>query len=301
MLTSFKRITKIGLKSFWRNPTLSVATVLIMTMVVFLITVLFMLNGITKELIINIQDKVDIAVYFKPEAKTENTIDLKAKLTNMPEVKEVIYISKDDALKTFSEKHKDNPVLMESLTEVGANPFIDSLTIKVKEESQYPKVADYLKGLPDEMQIKNIDYFERKSMIDKAVSMAGGIKKGVLWISVILAIVAIFIAFNTIKIAILNSREEVSVMRLVGASNVFIRGPFLVEGLLIGVLATIIVAVASFVFSYGFNDSIKSYSGISTFQIYIANFWLLLLLQLVSGILLGFFSSFIAIRKHLRS
>jgi cell division transport system permease protein len=217
----------------------------------------------------------------------------------MQEVKEVTYISKDDAMKTFSEKHKDDPVLMESLTEVGANPFIDSLTIKVNDEKQYAAVAQYLKDLPPGMNVKNVDYFERKSMIDKASAMAGGIKSGVLWISLILGIVAIFIAFNTIKIAIFNYREEVSVMQLVGASNVFIRGPFLVEGLLIGLLSTIIVAIMSFVICYAFNDSISGYSGISTFNIYAANFWLLLLLQLVSGVLLGTFSSYIAVRKHL--
>ena len=300
MLTSFKRILKTGLRNFWRNASLSAATIFIMTMVVFLMTILFIFNIMAGILIENIRDKVDIAVYFKETAGRENIMDLKSKLSQMQEVKNVDFIPKESALDKFVERHKEDPVLMDSLTEIGNNPFVDSLTIKVWQPSQYGPVADYLNGASAEL-IGKVDYFERKSMIDKALSISSGIREAVMIISLILGVVALFIAFNAIKLAIYHSKDEISVMRLVGAGNTYIRGPFIIQGILIGIIAVFFVALITFGIACGFDAKIRNFApGISTFQIYMANFWALLALQLVNGIGLGIVASMFAMRKHLK-
>lgn len=301
MLTSFKRVVKIGVKSFLRNPTLSIASIFVMTMVVSLITALFIFNASANVLITNIQDKVDISVYFNENAPTENILGLKARIASMPEVGQVEYISKEQALQIFSERHKDDPLIIESLNQVGGNPFLDSLSIKTKQASQYEQVANFLQSAAEDNNVNKIDYFERKSMIENAFGIIYGVRGSVIGFSILLGLIAIFIAFNTVKIAIFNSKEEISVMKLVGASNWFVRGPFLVEGIIIGTISGLLVFLFTFALCYGLNDKIKDFAPIiSTFNIFVSNIWIILLIQIASGVALGILSSFAAMRRYLK-
>ena len=151
-------------------------------------------------------------------------------------------------------------------------------------------------------QLKDkIDYYERKPMIEKAFSITSGINKTGTILTIILSIVALLIAFNVIKIAIYNSEKEISVMRLVGASNWFIRGPFLIQGAIIGFIAAFIVLLLTFIFCYSVNSSIKILTpDIGVFKLFANNFWTLFLLQFLTGIGLGVISSFFAVKKYLK-
>jgi len=301
MWVSIKRIIKIGLREFSRNIGLSVATLLIMIMVISLTTMLFILNPVSKKIISDVQDKVDVSVYFTEEATDEEITNVQLEISKLAEVKEISYISRDQALEIFIENHKDDALLIESLTELGYNPFSPSLSIKAWEPSQYSEVANLLESESYRGIIDKVDYNQRKEVIEKMFSLTKIINGVGLFFSIIFAIIAILIAFNTTRIAIHSSKEEISVMRLVGASNSFIRGPFLVQGAIIGTIAAIITFIVTLILSYTFDSKIRMLAPeISIFRIFTSRIFLLFLIQLATGVGLGVISSCIAIRKYLK-
>ncbi len=301
MFISFKRIIKTGCKGFSRNIGLSVATIFVMAMVISLATLLFLLNPISNILVSDILEKVDISVYFKEDIASEDILEAKSEISMIPEVKEVEYVSKEEALERFIEKHKDDPTIMESLTEIDQNPFLASLNIRAWEISQYGQVSNFLETASFKDLIDKVDYYQRKPVIDKVFSVISGINKGGIFFSIVLGLIAILIAFNAVRIAIYNSKEEISTMRLVGASNRFIRGPFLVQGIIVGVFAALVTFLITFGVCWGFDSRIGAVApGISTFSLFLSNFWALLFLQLATGVGLGIISSTVAIRKYLK-
>lgn len=302
MLVSFKRIIKTGWKSFSRNIGLSIACIFIMIMNISLVTMLFLLNPVSKILISSVEKKVDISVYFKEDSLSEDIMKVKTEISRIPEVKEVEYVSKEDALERFIEKHKDDPILIESLTEIGYNPFLASLNIRAWQASQYEQVTNFLETGPFEEIIDKIDYHQRKPVIEKVFAITQGINKIGLFFSIVFGLIAVLIAFNTVRIAIHNSKEEISIMRLVGASNWFVRGPFLFQGIVKGFIAALITLLITFGFTYGFDAKIRSLAPeISLWEIFVSNFFFLVLIQLTFGIGLGIISSYIAIRKYLKA
>jgi cell division transport system permease protein len=301
MLTSFKRITRAGFKNFYRNGLLSATTTFIVVIVVFLVTMLFLFNSVFSVLISNIQDKVDISIYFKENVATENILEARSQLTEIPEVKEVKYISKEEAFTAFVEKHKDDPILIESLDEVGRNPFLPSLGVKAQQASEYQEVVNFLENSSFNDLIEKVDYYERKPVIDKVFSITSSINRTGAFASIILGIIAILIVFNTIRIAIYSSNKEISTMKLVGASNWFIQGPFLIQGILVGIFSTIITFLVTFAVCYGLDPKINAIvSDVRIFNIFTYNFWTILLIQITAGISLGIIPTMIAVRKYLK-
>lgn len=301
MLTSFKRIIETGWKGFSRNIGLSLATIFIMVMVISLATLLFLLNPASEILVSGIREKVDISVYFKEDVLSEDILQAKLEISKIPEVRDIKYVSKEQALEKFIERHKDDPVLMESLTEVGYNPFLASLNIKAWQVSQYEQVSKFLETVSFKDLIDKVDYHQRKPVIDKVFLMISGINKTGIFFTIVLGAIAILVAFNTIRIAIYNSKEEISIMRLVGASNWFIRGPFLIHGIIVGFIATLITLLITFGICFSLDSKIRVIAPeVSIFSLFLTNFWILFLIQLVTGIGLGIISSTIAIRKYLK-
>ncbi|MEA3344289.1 MAG: permease-like cell division protein FtsX [Patescibacteria group bacterium] len=301
MLTSFKRIIRAGFKNFYRNSLLSATTIFVMVIVVSLVTVLFLFNSVFNILISDIQDKVDISIYFKEDVATENILEIRSQLAEIPEVKEVKYISKEEAFTTFVERHKDDPILIESLDEVGKNPFLSSLGVKAQQASEYQEVVNFLDNNSFNDLIEKIDYYERKPVIDKVFSITESINKTGIIFSVILGLIAILIVFNTIRIAIYSSKKEISTMKLVGASNWFIQGPFLIQGILVGIFSTIITLLITFAICYGFDSKINAIvSDVRIFNIFTHNFWTILLIQITAGIGLGIIPTIIAVKKYLK-
>lgn len=301
MTTSFKRIIKSGWKSFSRNIGLSIASVFITLMVIFLVTFLYVFNVTSNMLTSAIQQKIDVSVYFKQDVGIEDILSIKGDLSKLQEVKDIEYISKEKALEVFKEKHKDDTALLESLTELGDNPFLASLSVKVWESLQYNQVVSFLDGVKYKDKIEKVDYFQRKPVIDKIFSITSGINRGGLIFGSLLLLISILVAINTIRIAIANLSEEIATMRLVGASNWFIRSPFLFQGIVVGVFSTIISLFLTFLICYGLDSKVKTIApDISVFGLFLKNFWNLLLLQLLFGVGLGIVSSTIAIRKYLK-
>ena len=300
MLISLKRIILSGWLNFSRNKGLSLATIFIMVMTISLVTSLFLFRDITQFLISSLQEKVDISVYFKEAVQEEDILQLREEINKIPEVKNIEYVSRETALERFTQRYKDNQVVMESLAEVG-NPLLASLNIKAWEASQYITVTNFLETSSYKNLIDKVDYYQRKPVIERIFSITSAINKTGIGFSLILAIVAILVAFNTIRLAIYNSKEEISVMRLVGASNWFIRGPFLVQGAISGFAAAIITLLIFTGALFFLSPKLEIlFPGLNIFNSFTGNLGILFLIQIFTGVGLGVVSSIIAIRKYLK-
>ncbi|KKS73772.1 MAG: Cell division protein FtsX, partial [Candidatus Azambacteria bacterium GW2011_GWB1_42_72] len=178
--------------------------------------------------------------YFNLGAKEMDILALKSKLEGMGEVNSVEYISAEQALPIFKKRHADNDIFIKSLQEIGINPLEASLNILAKNLSQYPAITAFLNQDQYKGIITNITYTENKDAIDRLSNIIKVLRESGVAASLILAFIAFLVAFNTVRLAIYSAREEITVMKLVGASNWFVRGPFIVEGVLHGVVASII-------------------------------------------------------------
>jgi len=301
MFTSLKRIIKSSWKSMFRDGSLVAANIFILVMAISAIASLLVFQDASRFLIDSIQGKVDISVYFKFETPEEDILRVKDAVSEVPEVKGVDYVSRDKALNEFTEKHKDNPVLMESLAEVGNNPFLASLNIKAFEASQYEAIASFFDNAKFESIVEKVDYHQRRPVIERIYSLTSGLNRVGVVFSVILVLVAVLVAFNTIRLAIYNSREEIKIQRLVGASNWFIRGPFIVQGVISGFFAALICLALFAGLCWAFNSRAESlFPGLGLLGFFLGNFWIIFLVQLATGIGLGAASSFIAVRRYLK-
>lgn len=297
---SFKRIVKSGYNSFKRNVGLSVATIFAMFLAIIIITSFFLLNPVSEVLISNIKEKISISIYFEEGVREEEILQIKEEIANSVDVREIEYISNDKAFERFVEKYQDNYVIMSSLAEIEINPFLSSLNIKANEISDYEEINLFLENATFIDLINKIDYQERRPVIEGIFFMTYNSKRAGSIISLFFGIIAVIFAFSSVKSAIYNSKEEISIMKLVGADNWFIKFPFLVQGAIIGFLSALFAFISTFLFSYFINDKIESFiSGVSMFSIFISNIGTIALIQFGTGIILGIVSSFIAVRIHL--
>ena len=300
MFTLLKRIIKAGFTNFQRQSSLSTATVFILVITTVLISSLFLAQYITRAVISNLQEKVDISVYFKEEVSEKEILEVKGELFKIPEVKDVEYISKEQALQNFVEMNKDNPRIMEGLETVGVNPLLAALNIRAREAAQYENIFGFLEKSPFKSLIDHANYPQKKLVIQRLFSITSNVNKAGIILSIILASVAVLVAFNTIRIAIYNSKEEISIMKLVGASNWFIRGPFIIQGIICGILSTLIAFSTFTGICYFLGPKLEILSpGLDVFNYFTANFITIFLIQLTVGTGMGVLSSIIAIRKYL--
>lgn len=295
------RVIRAGLLNFWRNGWLSTATVFIMTLTLLTWTSLLLLNVMVTSVLSSLKDKVDISVYFNLNTKAEDIFALKNRVTELSSVAEVEYISPDEALNTFKQKHGSDNVLLASLEELGDNPLQASLNIRAKDPQEYASIADFI----DKSEFKNIvskvNYSENQEIIKRFSHIVSVVSRSGLILSLVFAFITFLVAFNTVRLAIYASREEITVMKLVGASNAYVQGPFLVEGFLHGLSASvfailIILPVLNFV-----GPSLSQFIPDINLANYVSgNFLKIFAMQTGAGVLLGVLSSVIAIRRYIK-
>ncbi|MDP3710719.1 MAG: permease-like cell division protein FtsX [bacterium] len=297
---NLKRVFKTGYKNFHRNDWLSMATVLIMVLVLFVLGGLVFFSALAGTILGNFESKIDITVYFKPEAPEAGIFDVKKEVEALPQVADIKYISKEDALVQFKEKNKGNALILDSLNELGDNPLEAALNIRAKTPESYAAIGDFLakKNYP---LVDKINYFENQEIIERFGAILGTIKGWGAFTLFILAFLAVLVAFNTIRLAIYTMREEINIMRLVGAANWFVRGPFMVTGVIYGLVAALAASVMFFPLTWLIAPKLSFLvPQFNLFSYFIGHFVQFFGLMLVAGVALGLSSSLIAIRKYLR-
>ena len=247
---------------------------------------------------------MDVTIYFTVNAPEDKIMLLKSSLEQLPEVAQVSYTSADEALKLFRDRHSNDYPTIQALDEIGGNPLGGYLNVKAKEVSQYESIANFLQSdnalsLGSASIIDKVNYHQNKLVIDRLNTIISGAQKLGFLITLLLVIISIIITFNTIRLTIFISKEEIGVMRLVGASKMHVRGPFMIEGAIYGVVATLITLVLFWPATFWLGRNMTDFLGINMYDYYLSNFFQIFTILLLSGIILGIISSFLAARKYL--
>ena len=174
--TKFKRILKAGLFNFWRNSTVSLASVLVMMVTLMVIGLISFSGAVLDTSLAELRDKIDINVTFVPTASEAEVLSIKQTIESLPEVLLVTYVSREEALTTFKERHKNDQSILSALDELEENPLGATLNVKARDPSQYASVAQFLESDNALSQkgitiIDRINYFENKAAIDRLSSI----------------------------------------------------------------------------------------------------------------------------------
>ncbi len=303
---SMKRVTRYGIAGFVRNGFISLAAILIMTITLFVIAGLMMSAAALDSTLNQLTNKVDVTVYFTPTATLDQITTVQNSLKALPEVASVKYVSREEALAEFQERHKNDQLTLQALEELGENPLGASLEIRAKETSQYESIATYLQDQAAAQTgssafIDKVNFFQNKAAIDRLTNIIETSQKLGIAITIILAISSVLIAFNTIRLAIYTARDEIGVMNLVGAGHWYVRGPFMVAGILYGIVSAIVVLLVLYPITIWLGPGSEKFLGsFNIFTYYTDTFPTMFLTLMGAGIAIGALSSFLAVRRYLR-
>lgn len=301
MLTSLSRILRSGVQTFSRNVWLSAATIGIMAMTLFVLSSLILFSFLTRQMVSLIHEKIDVSLYFDPSIDEAEILRARDILRQLPEVQSVDYISRDEALTRFRERHKANEVILQALEELGSNPLQPALAVKARDSNQYAAIITFIEQSPFKDLIAKVNFTENQLVIERLTRLINAVKRGWVALSVILAAMAGLISFNTIRMAIYSFREEISIMKLVGASNWFARGPFVVMGILVSIVASVFTLIILWPTVAVVSPKIAAFApGTNLYGFFKGNLLGIFALQTLAGIFLGIVSSIIAINKYLK-
>lgn len=303
MLLSISRVARLALQQFHRNLWLSIATITLLVLPLLALNIIIGLNAIGIAAAQAVQDKIDVSVYFKPEVKSEEVETIREKLIGLAEVKDAVYIPREDALARFKERHKDDPVILESLEELGENPFGATLAVKAKDPEQYPRILLFLEDPAYQDLIEEKNFEDHRIVIGRINALMRNVRTFGLVVAAVLGAIAVLIVINTVRVAVYTHRGEIGVMRLVGAGSWFIRGPFLFEAALfsfIATLATAAIIYPALSFVQPHLNNLFNGTELSLISYYNRNIIPIFGGQLVGIFVLTSFSSFFAVRRYLK-
>jgi cell division transport system permease protein len=303
----WKRTIIAGLRGFYRNRTVSLSSIFILTITLSIITSFYLFRAVFDYTLDQVKEKVDVRVYLTSDATEAQAAEVKAKILGLTDVKTVVYTSREQALLDFKKKHEGDQLTLQALDELGENPFGASLSVVAKDTSRYEAIASQLNeegsGLLGENKgvVDKVNYYQIKDSIDKLNSIIGWTNTVGFWLSIIFVLMSCMIVYNTIRLAIFVYRDEIAVMKLVGASNMFIRGPFIVESLLYSIVATLMTVIIFFPATmWVTKKTVFFFEGLNINAFYTSHLIELVVALLVFGSLLTVISSLLAVRKYLK-
>jgi cell division transport system permease protein len=303
-----KRVVRAGFLDFWRNGFISFASVLMMVFTLCVIGLAMLTGVILGTTLEEFRSKADMNVYFTTDAPEDRILEFKSSLEALPEVEKVTYTSREAALAAFRERHQNDQLTLQALEELGDNPLGAVLNVKAKDLAQYETLAKFLNdqdaldsGKPQ--IIEKINYYdaEHRAAVDRLAQITDSAK----WIGAVVILIfvlmTIAISFNTLRLAIYSSRDEIQVMRLVGAAKTYIRAPFMVEGVLYGFIAAIVTLLLMYPLTWWLGNATESFfGGVNVFSYFIFHFPFFFFVIAGSGIVLGAAASFLAVRRYLQ-
>lgn len=237
------RILKLAFQNFIRNILLSLTSVMVIFLMLFSLSLLYSLNVIAQDAVDNFKNKVDLGVYLKENANENQVSYLRSELENSSAVKEIHFMTPHQALEQFKKRHRDEEIIERALEELGENPFGPAITIKLNNPNDFQQVLEIIQKPGYQALIKDQDFYDYQELIGIFSRFSEKIHYTGWMISGFFALIVIMVIFNTIKLGILARKKEIKIMRLVGATSWFIRGPFLVESCLYALIAWITNAV----------------------------------------------------------
>ncbi|MFA6427427.1 MAG: permease-like cell division protein FtsX [Candidatus Magasanikbacteria bacterium] len=303
MFSGFLRVIKFSLQDIVRNMSLSFMTLLILVLMLMSMNTLLVVRVLTDKSIEEVQQQIDVSIYFDPDATDEEIVEIKEYVGSFPEVTEQTYLNKEQVMEQFKTTYADNEEILASLDELGENPLGSTLIVKTRDPKDYEKVIKALSVPEYENIIEAKTFGDTQTAISRIHAITTQVERFTYALTALFALIAFVIIFNTIRVAIYTHRTEISIKRLVGATNWFIRGPYFFESFLFTILSVAITYGVVHV-SLGFMDSyvgvIFGEEKILTNYFY-SHILFLLGVQLLAVFLLTIVSSMLAMRRYLRT
>src|SRR3989338_5442537 len=303
MLTSTYRVLKFAGQNIWRNFWLSLITVSMLVLTLFSINLLLILNLVTDRATEFIEQRIEVSVYFKAGTPQARATGAAGYLRGLSQVRDVEVVTPEEALQRFRVRHATDEAILRSLEEIGRNPFGPALIVRARTAADFSFVLDALDNPQFKNDIREKDFTNYEQIIQRIRQTTDRVRWFGLGISLIFLVIATMIIFNTVRIGIFIHREEIGIMKLVGATDWFVRAPFLIEVVFSSALAAVIVAalllpaVAALdpklhQFFFGYSMGIAPY--------FAENWWKIFGAELAGLLLVNVFSTYIAMRKYLR-
>lgn len=301
-ILSLKRIIALGLTNFWRNRWLSTASTLIMALTLLIISTFVIVTLAVNKTTESIRERMDVSVYFNESTTIDEIVDLQQKIAARDDVREVKYVSKEEAMEACNANPRCSRAFQ--FTNPDKNPLPRSLEIKASVAEKLKEISQFIEQAEFTSMIHNISYQDNQKMIERLISITSFVKEIGLILSAVFIIISILVILNTIRLTIFNRKDEIEIMRLVGASDTFIRVPFIIEGTLYGILAALIafaiVWLGSFLIALRSEAHLAAWLGQSMIQYFTSHIFIILLLELLVGITIGVICSLISVRKYLK-
>lgn len=306
-LTTIMRIFQYGTTAFRRNAWLTTAATAVMTVTLIVITGSFMMRVVFADTIDVIKKRIDVSIYLADDITQSQRQEFENAIRKVPIVTNIAYISKEEARKIFEQQNSNELESLEALREVQENPFPASLRISTSDPNRLSEVSDIAEK--EEFQALQSappsNSGERRDAIERIAGWSRLFETASLVASVVFVIISMLIIFNTIRMAIYNRREEIQMMRLIGADPSFIRGPFFVEAALYGVLAAAIAAMTVYTLIFmqsGFFATLQQQEIQVASTVELFRTWPIIIVpaMILIGVTIGVASSLFAIRRYLK-
>lgn len=300
---SIIRVFKFAIQNFFRNFWLSFITVTIFALTLITVNAILIMNVMADAALKSVEEKVEVSVYFTPEASEDLVKSVQGYLLGLGQVRDVQFVSAEDSLDIFRQRHEDNPVILASLEEIDGNPFGHALIVSARSPDDFDFILESVETPEFSPYIKETDKTDYQTIIANIKKLSGRVRIGGIVLAGFFTLVAILIIFNTIRVAIYVHRDEIGIMKLVGANDWFVRGPFLLEAIFYGIVATVIVGSLVFLSLGALDPWIAVYFGdvnISLREYFIENGLWIFGAQLVALSLLSLLTTMFAMRRYLR-
>jgi len=299
---AFLRAIKFSIQDIARNFWLSLVTVIILVLALSLVNILLTVQVVTQSAINSLKEKIDVTLDLKSLAQESEILALKSQVSNLDKVKSVEYTSKTQAIETFRKAHENDPDILQALRELNTNPLTASLIIKPKNIDQYDALITDLNKI-DSPIIDSRNFDNPKSMLDKINIITEKITQIGVAVSLLFILITILVVYNSIRVTIYTHQKEIRVMRLVGASNWFIRAPFLISSIvytIIGLAFTLLLLFPLLNLMQPYLEYFFNGYKLNLIDYFKVNFIMIFGTQFVVASLVNLFASFIAVRKYSR-
>ena len=297
---SVLRIIKTGASNLSRNWLLSAAAILVMTITLIIFSILALLFSVSSYSVKTIQERVDISIYMKKGLAEDRILDIKQSIEQDSLIREVVYVSAQAALEDFKAKHAGNDQLLAALNEVDENPLLATLRVKAKNLEDYPRVAENISNGSYSAFIEKLNYNDNRSVIDRLTKILKIVVSLGIGLVAVFSLIAVLVMFNTLRLTMYNRREEVEIMRLVGATDWYIRGPFLAEAIMYSISALVVTALLLLPVYARVLPRITGFVAPGVASPSILAYPILLAALFATALILSIISTLLAIRKYLK-
>jgi cell division transport system permease protein len=302
--TRFKRVLTFGWQGFMRNGWLSFIAVVTLSFSVMAISVLGVLNQVNKQVQQNLENKLDLAVFFRDAAPEEKVVDFVQQVNKRSDVREVTYIDKDEARQQFLEENATDEALIGAVNEL-ENPFPRFVRIQADAPATLARLNEFASQTTYQEIVESTSYQQTKDIVANFVNTAKFTRLNSIVVMLFFIIYSVLVVFNMIRLAIFSRREEVEIMRVVGATNVLIRWPFVVEGILFGLIGALISLLMIWIAARWESGQLMRYFSITDAAslpsgYYQQYFGVLFWTNIIGSVILATTASYLAVRRYLR-